>query len=283
MEFFCSRGGMRWLMTVPSVLVMVCLEACGGGGSAGGDGTSSAPQSDASYMGTAAVSASSGTDSQTEPAVVTNASSQVQQPGTSVQPGTSTVPLLPTAIDGNSGTSAVPILSGSPVTSINVGAAYRFAPSASDADGDVLTFSAQNVPSWATFDTASGVLSGTPTAADAATYGNIVISVSDGTTRVSLPAFAITVNQHSDGVATLHWMPPTENTDGTALSDLAGYRLYYGTSADALSQVTQIASAGISAYTVENLSSGTWYFAISAYTASGVESSLSAVVTSTVN
>jgi len=29
--------------------------------------------------------------------------------------------------------------------------------------------------------------------------------------------------------ATVSWIPPTTNTDGTALTDLAGYKVYYGT------------------------------------------------------
>jgi hypothetical protein len=35
----------------------------------------------------------------------------------------------------------------------------------------------------------------------------------------------------SNGRATLSWTAPTENTDGTTLANLAGYRIRYGTSA----------------------------------------------------
>ena len=69
----------------------------------------------------------------------------------------------------------------------------RSLPTASDPDtGDTLTFSVSGEPSWANFDTDTGQLSGTPTAA--AVHTGIVISVSDGALSASLPAFSITVN-----------------------------------------------------------------------------------------
>jgi hypothetical protein len=90
-------------------------------------------------------------------------------------------------------TNAPPQISGTPTTSIDAGGNYSFTPAASDPDGDTLTFSISNPPAWATFDTTTGSLSGAPTNADDGTYGNIVISVSDGELSASLPAFSITV------------------------------------------------------------------------------------------
>ena len=78
------------------------------------------------------------------------------------------------------GSNRAPTISGAPGTTANAGTAYTFTPSASDADGDALTFSIQNKPSWATFSTSTGRLSGTPAASDAGTTSSIVISVSDG-------------------------------------------------------------------------------------------------------
>jgi hypothetical protein len=165
--------------------------------------------------------------------------------------------------------------------SINVGAAYTFRPTVTNPNGDTLTFSIQNKPAWATFNTASGTPTGTPGAADAGTYANIVISVSDGQTSASLPAFTLTVQQISNGTVTLDWTPPTENTDGTVLSNLKGYRVHYGTSANNLTQSVELANAGLTSYVVSNLSSGTWYFGMSAYSTTGAESSLSGVVSQT--
>jgi predicted RNA-binding protein with TRAM domain len=86
-----------------------------------------------------------------------------------------------------------PTISGDPATQTTAGSAYSFTPSASDPDGDKLSFSVSNLPTWATFDAASGTLAGTPAASDAGLYSNIVISVSDGTDTASLAAFSINV------------------------------------------------------------------------------------------
>ncbi len=75
------------------------------------------------------------------------------------------------------------------------------------------------------------------------------------------------------------WQPPTANSDSTPLSDLAGYNLYYGSTSRQYTHSVQIPSAGITTYVVESLPSGTYYFAIAAYNASGVESSPSSEVT----
>ncbi|MFT5758708.1 MAG: hypothetical protein ACI9LM_003456, partial [Alteromonadaceae bacterium] len=59
-----------------------------------------------------------------------------------------------------------PTISGTPATSIAQGGTYSFTPVANDIDGDSLTFTIINKPSWLSFSTASGQLSGTPTNAD---------------------------------------------------------------------------------------------------------------------
>jgi len=175
-----------------------------------------------------------------------------------------------------------PTISGQPTTSVNVGSTYSFTPTASDANGNALTFNIQNRPSWATFNTSTGQLSGTPTATYAGTYSNILISVSDGIASTSLAAFSIAVNQTSNGSATVSWTPPIQNTNGTALTNLAGYRIYYGTSTSNLNQVVQVSNVGLASYVVNNLSSATWYFGIRAYTTAGTESALSNLGTKTI-
>jgi uncharacterized protein YkwD/methionine-rich copper-binding protein CopC len=85
-----------------------------------------------------------------------------------------------------------PTISGNPKTQIDVGKDYEFIPTASDPDGDSLSFSIKNKPDWANFDTATGRLSGQPS--QTATTSNIEISVTDGNTTASLRPFHITVN-----------------------------------------------------------------------------------------
>ncbi|MGB5739562.1 MAG: putative Ig domain-containing protein, partial [Woeseia sp.] len=121
-----------------------------------------------------------------------------------------------------------PTISGNPSTQVDANSPYSFTPQASDADGDNLTFSVQGLPSWATFNSANGRISGAPAETDAATYSGIQITVSDGEDSATLGPFAITVNALVFGSATLSWVPPTLNTDGTPLNDLAGYKIYWG-------------------------------------------------------
>ncbi|WP_129781147.1 putative Ig domain-containing protein [Peristeroidobacter soli] len=186
---------------------------------------------------------------------------------------TATLPAFAITVTGAS--NRAPTISGTPATTVSSGATYSFQPTASDPDGNTLTYTIANRPSWATFNTSTGRLSGTPTSANAGSYSNIVISVSDGTLTASLPSFAITVLQATNGSATLSWTPPTANTDGSSLTNLAGYRVVYGRSSSTLDQTVQIANAGISTYTVTGLTSGTWYFAVKAYNSSGAESAVS--------
>ena len=81
-----------------------------------------------------------------------------------------------------------------------------------------------------------------------------------------MPAFSITVTAPTtNGSATLSWTPPTQNTDGSTITNLAGFRIQYGTSASALTQTIEVSNPGVATYVVTGLSSGTWYFAVRAY------------------
>jgi hypothetical protein len=179
------------------------------------------------------------------------------------------------ATSPGSGTNGTPTISGSPASSVVAGQAYSFQPAATDPNGDQLTFSAANVPGWATFNASTGRISGTPTAAQVGSYSNITITVSDGTAQASLPAFSITVNDMGTGTATLSWTPPTQNSDGTALTNLAGFQVRYGRSASNLDQAVSLDNPSINRYVVENLSAGTWYFAVVSVNTTGATSSLS--------
>ncbi|HKU16591.1 MAG TPA: putative Ig domain-containing protein [Steroidobacteraceae bacterium] len=199
-----------------------------------------------------------------------------------VSDGTANVSLAAFSITVNAAPNRAPTISGTPATSVTAGNAYTFQPSAADADGNTLSFSIQNKPSWATFSTTTGRLSGTPTNANAGAYSNIVISVSDGTASAALAAFSITVAQPTTGNASLSWTPPTQNVDGSTLTDLAGFRVQYGTSPSALNQTVELANAGLSAYVVTGLTAGTWYFTVRAYSSGGAESANSTVVSKTI-
>jgi hypothetical protein len=180
------------------------------------------------------------------------------------------------------GSNRAPTISGTPLTSTLFGRQYSFAPTANDADGNTLTFSIQGQPAWATFESATGRLRGTPTQADVGTFQNIRIGVSDGTTTTALPAFNLQVVATATGSATLSWTPPTQNSDGTPLGDLTAYRVYFGTASGTYPNSTNITNPGLASFVVDQLTPATWYFVITAVNASGVESAYSNVATKTV-
>jgi hypothetical protein len=193
-----------------------------------------------------------------------------------------TLPAFSIAVSAAAPTNRAPVISGTPSTSVMQGTAYSFQPTASDADGDSLTFSIVNAPSWATFSTTTGRLSGTPSASHVGNYNNIVIRVSDGAATASLPSFNIAVLAVAGGSATLSWTPPTQNTDGSPLTNLAGYRVYWGTSATSLTSSVTLNNAGLTAYVAESLAPGTYYFAVTAVNSLGVESARSNTGTKTI-
>ncbi len=176
-----------------------------------------------------------------------------------------------------------PEISGAPMALAAVNQLYLFQPSASDLDGDELVFAIVNKPPWLDFDSVSGIISGIPTAADVGSYGGIRINVSDGLNVASLGPFDIEVVAIGQDSVTLSWLPPTENEDGSPLVDLAGYRIRYGSKPNSYPNLIDINNPGIVTFSVENLVPNTYYFVITAYNSSGVESTFSNEATITLN
>lgn len=181
------------------------------------------------------------------------------------------------------GGNSAPTIAGSPPASVLQGSAYDFTPSANDADGDALEFSVVGLPGWADFDRATGRLYGTPMAGDVGIHGNVVISVTDGSDGASLGPFDILVEQPGTGSVTLQWTPPTRNTDGSRLRDLAAYRIDWGRANGAFTNSVTIDNPGLTSYVIENLDPGTYKFAIAAVNSAGVSSDRSNVARKTVN
>ena len=86
----------------------------------------------------------------------------------------------------------------------------------------------------------------------------------------------------SDGSVTLSWTAPSENEDNRPLADLAGYMIHYGTRAGQYSNTIHVDDPRVTSYEVENLSPGTYYFAITAISTDGAESALSNMIAKTV-
>jgi|SRR5688572_11788603 len=182
------------------------------------------------------------------------------------------------------GGGAAPQISGTPKVTAVVGQGYSFQPQATDPENDRLTFTISSKPSWATFDTATGRLSGTPTPADVGVHESIEIAATDGSNVSALPPFALIVSltQSAANAVTIGWQVPTENDDGTPLTDLAGFRLYYGNAAQNYVGTIAIDNANMSQHVVENLPAGTYYFAVTAINAAGTESAYSTEVKTTI-
>ncbi|HEY6924883.1 MAG TPA: putative Ig domain-containing protein [Steroidobacteraceae bacterium] len=176
-----------------------------------------------------------------------------------------------------------PRISGSPATAVAAGQAYSFRPAASDPNGLRMVFAIANKPAWANFDTATGALTGTPAVADTGIYPNISITVYDGYGKAVLSAFSVAVKGASQptpptgprttGSATLSWQPPTRKTDGSTLTNLAGYHISYGTTPGNLPITINVTNPGVTRYVVGGLDSATtWYFEMTAYDKNGMQS-----------
>lgn len=188
-------------------------------------------------------------------------------------------PIDPANGSGNS----APSIAGDPWPGIRYDEAYIFEPVASDPDGDALTFSLDNKPSWANFDTSTGRLDGQPTLGDIGVYSNIKIKVSDGMNSTSLPTFSVTVSQTADGLVTLNWVAPSQNADGSPLMDLAGYTIYYRKTPGAYTHEIRIEDPGTTTFVVDQLSPATYYFAATAFNSMSIESALSGEAVRKVN
>jgi hypothetical protein len=207
--------------------------------------------------------------------------------GVAVSPAGATASATPVA---PAGTPAPPIaaqvkLTGTPATSVTAGQNYLFQPTVAQG-GDVVTFKIQGKPTWAAFDPDTGALTGKPATANEGTSGGITITGTNGSTSSSIGPFAIVVKAPAaapaTGSATLSWTAPTHNTDGTPVTDLAGYRILYGTSASAMTTTITVANAAETSYVVGGLAAGTYYFAVVAYNSAGMDSSKSNVGSKTI-
>ena len=107
----------------------------------------------------------------------------------------------------------------------------------------------------------------------------------DGAASFGAPSTAtvdVRVGGASDTAVTLSWAAPTTNTNGSALTNLAGFDIYYGTSAGAMTNKVTIGTVGVLSYVISDLTAGTWYFEVFAVNANGVQSGPSSTVSTTI-
>jgi hypothetical protein len=131
--------------------------------------------------------------------------------------------------------------------------------------------------SWANDRGGEGVADGTDswqTASIALELGENKITVTAENTAGATTSRSIVVNRESGqtGSTALSWTAPTARTDGSPLTNLAGYKVFYGRMSGIYDYQIDISNPGILTYVVENLVSGDWYFALAAYDSQGLES-----------
>ena len=199
-----------------------------------------------------------------------------------VTDGSASASLAPFSVVVNDVPNSAPSISGTAAPEVTAGSDYSFTPTANDADGDTLTFSISGLPRWASFNESTGELSGTPQPGDVGTYSNIVITVTDGSASASLAPFSVVVNAIANSSVTLSWTAPTENEDGSTLTDLDGYKIYWGTTPGSYPESVTIDNESITTYVVENIAPGTYEFVATSFNQSGVESRYSSPVTKVV-
>jgi hypothetical protein len=195
------------------------------------------------------------------------------------------------AATNSSGTSAPEAatlkLTGSPSTSVAAGVEYSFKPTVSPTTQTV-SFTVQGQPAWAQFNATTGELSGTPPASDEGQSSKVTIVASANGSTAALGPFAILITAPAPtaatptGSATLSWTAPTSNTDGSPISGLAGYHIYYGTDPSNLTASIDVVGAATTTYAVTGLAPGTYYFAVNAYNSDGLDSPTSSVADATI-
>lgn len=77
--------------------------------------------------------------------------------------------------------------------------------------------------------------------------------------------------------AALAWTAPTTNADGSAYTNPNGYRIQYGTAADALNTSVYV-SEPARTWTSPDLAPGNWFFGVRAVNTLGLEGALSNIV-----
>jgi hypothetical protein len=177
------------------------------------------------------------------------------------------------AASESSATGSKLAISGTPETAVEEGKYYSFRPTVVAPTAGALSYAIQNKPSWAQFSASTGTLTGTP--ASAGETSDIIITVSDGAQHASLSPFSISVDSSAPsqpGAVNLSWSAPTNNTNGTSLTDLAGYVVRYGTSTSAMQSQISVKSTKVE---IGNLAAGTWYFEVASINSANVQSQFS--------
>jgi hypothetical protein len=252
-----SSAGYRLLGRILGILIVAAvMTACGGGASGSTSASASASSATPSTGSTSSSSASGAVVALSAPVYIVPPSATavvtISRSGSSTAPAT----VGYTTVEGTAvaGSDYVDTSGSVSWQAGETGAKTLSIPVMNAANGKDFGFALTSVSGQADF--------GTPAAA------TIGIAAGSGS---------------SGGTVSLSWNAPTENTNGTALTNLAGYDIFYGTSSSQLTQMISIDSVGLLTYVISNLSSGTWYFEVVAVSSAGVASVPSGIVSATIS
>jgi hypothetical protein len=200
------------------------------------------------------------------PAPGTSGAIQFSEPVYSVSPNATSVVATLDRVQGSSGSALVTYLTDNG-TALGGPA---FTPSSGsflwvDGQSSPISFSIPMIPNAAAGQTFSLAIS----SASGATFGNPIEAT-------------ISIRQSAAGEVSLSWAAPTQNTDGSLLTDLAGYYIYYGAGGGQAMQILQLSGPGATSVILPGLSQGIWYFAAMAYNSSGATSGMSSIVSATI-
>jgi hypothetical protein len=165
-------------------------------------------------------------------------------------------------------------LAGAPNRQVVANQPYWFRPVASSTSGAALLFGIANKPRWSNFNPATGEVTGTPSSADVGAYRGITVTVTAGTQMRAL-SFDVEVVQVGTNSVMVSWLAPTENEDGSPLTNLAGYRIRFGQQSGNYTSTINVDNPGLASYVISGLAAGTYYLVLSAVNTSGAESSYS--------
>ena len=179
-----------------------------------------------------------------------------------------------TTTGGSTTTTASLSITGAPNRQVVANQPYWFRPTANGANGARLQFGISNPPHWSTFNATTGEVTGTPSSADIGVYRGVTVTVTAGT-QMRAMSFDVEVVQVGANSVMISWLAPTENDDGTPLTNLAGYRIRYGQQSGLYSATINITNPGLASYVISGLAAGTYYLVLSAVNTSGGESEYS--------
>ena len=110
-----------------------------------------------------------------------------------------------------------PVITSTPVTTAAVDVAYSYDVEASDADGDVLSYSLVEAPSGMAIDGTSGLISWTPTSAQVGSHP-VTLQVDDGNGGTATQSYTVAVAAAPNTAPNITSTPATTAMEGVAYS-----------------------------------------------------------------